>query len=119
MRIQMTMTDLDEGRWAYLQSTVQAEYEIPEDATRVCLTFSHGEEEERHVEMPMGSVLGLLAGLGVLGLGQTIRTAMAALTPDALPDFLKSVRETADPALKDAEPGSTGPSYGAGPGEGR
>lgn len=99
MRIQMTMTDLDEEQWACLQADVQAEYKIPEGSTRVCLTFSYG-EEERHAEMPMGSVTGLLIGLGKIGPSQAIRTAMAALTPDALPDFLKDTRETADPARK-------------------
>jgi hypothetical protein len=93
MRIQMTITELDEERWAYLQANVRAEYTIPEGATRVCLIFAHG-EEERHVEMPLALVPGLLGGLA-LGVH-----AMAALTPDALPDFLKNARETADPARK-------------------
>jgi hypothetical protein len=114
MRIQMTMTALDEDRWAYLQANVRAKYEIPEGVGRVCLAFSYG-EEERHVEMPLALLPGLLAGLGTL---DNHRRAMAALTPDALPDFLESRRNAADPQRAE-EAGSTGPSYGAGPGEGR
>lgn len=82
MRIQMTMIEVDEERWAYLQANVQAEYEIPEDATRVCLTFSYG-EEERHVEMPLGSTMGLLMGLGMVGVTREMRNALAKLRPVA------------------------------------
>lgn len=179
MRIEMTMTEVDEERWAYLQSTVRTEYEIQEGATRVCLTFSHG-EEERHVEMSMGSAVGLMMGLGMVGVTRELRNALAKLRPVDLPTFLDQVRRQADPSLpllptpdmvrnlsskeaadlvklinqpcehdspavsfnpsqfdgappvrthKDgcqsygpytkSEEGSTGPSYGAGPGEGR
>lgn len=98
MRIQMTMIDLDEERWAYLQATVQAEYQIPEDATRVCLTFGFG-EKERHVEMPLGSTLGLLMGLGMVGVAREMRNAMAKLRPVDLPEFLNEARRQADPSL--------------------
>lgn len=98
MRIQMTMTEVDEERWAYLQCAVQAEYRIPEGATRVCLTFSRG-EEERHVEMPMGSTVGLLMGLGMVGVTREMRAAMARLKPIDLPVFLNQVRRQADPSL--------------------
>lgn len=79
MRLQMTMTDLDEDRWAYLQRTVQAEYEIPEDATRVCLTFGYG-EQERHAEMPMGSLIGLLMGLGMVGVSKNLNAALVEIS---------------------------------------
>lgn len=98
MRIQMTMIELDEERWAYLQTNVQAEYEIPEDATRVCLTFSYG-EEERHVEVPMGSIVGLLMGLGMVGVTRELRNALAKLRPVDLPEFLNQARRQADPSL--------------------
>jgi hypothetical protein len=100
MRIQMTVTEVDEERWAYLQSNVQPEYKIPEGATRVCLTFSHG-EEERHVEMPMGTVVGLLMGLGMVSVTREMRAALARLRPVDLPDFLISDEELvkADPSL--------------------
>lgn len=97
MRIEMTMTEVDEERWAYLQSTVRTEYEIQEGATRVCLTFSHG-EEERHVEMSMGSAVGLLMGLGMVGVTRELRNALAKLRPVDLPTFLDQVRRQADPA---------------------
>lgn len=98
MRIQMTVTDLDDERWAYLQANVQAEYKMPEDATRVCLTFSYG-EEERHVEMPMGTTLGLLVGLGMVGVTREMRNALAKLRPVDLPEFLNQARRQADPSL--------------------
>jgi hypothetical protein len=62
VRAQMTITDLDQDRWDYLQRNVRAEYEIPEGTTRVCLTFSR-EAEERHAEMPLTTLIGLLTGL--------------------------------------------------------
>jgi hypothetical protein len=62
----MTITDLDQDRWDYLQRNVRAEYEIPDGATRLCLTFSR-EGEERHAEMPLGVIIGLLVGLGMTG----------------------------------------------------
>lgn len=93
MRIQMTMTDLDEEQWAYLQADVQAEYKISDGTTRVCLTFGYG-EEERHVEMPMGSAVGLLMGLGMVGVAREMRNAMARLRVD-----LNQARRQADPSL--------------------
>lgn len=95
MRIQITMTELDEERWAYLQANVHAEYEIPEDASRVCLTFSHG-DQERHVEMPMGAIVGLLMGLGLVGVTREMRNALARLRPVDLPEFLNQARRKAD-----------------------
>jgi hypothetical protein len=98
MRLQVNMIELDEERWAYLQANVHAEYVIPEDASRVCLTFSYG-EEERHVEMTTGAFLGLLMGLGMVGVTRELRNAMAKLRPVDLPTFLDQVRRQADPAL--------------------
>lgn len=71
----MTLTDLDQDRWDYLQRNVRAEYEIPEGATRLCLTFSR-EGEERHAEMPMGVIIGLLVGLGMTGTFAAFTKAM-------------------------------------------
>lgn len=75
----MTITDLDEGRWAYLQANVQAEYEIPEDATRVCLTFTYG-EQERHVEMSMSTLIGLLMGMGARNIGKSLNAFMTKVS---------------------------------------
>lgn len=95
----MTITDLDEELWTYLQRNVRTEYEIPEGAVRVCLTFSR-EGEERHAEMPMAAIVGLLMGLGMVSASQAFRaltlTVQAALTPDALPDHLEDQRDAAD-----------------------
>lgn len=98
MRIQMAMIELDEERWAYLQANVQTEYKIPEGASRVCLTFGYG-EEERHVEMPMGTIVGLLMGLVMVGVTREMRSALARLRPVDLPEFLNQARRQADPSL--------------------
>lgn len=64
MRLQITVTELTEGQWALLQDQVKTSYEFAEGASRVCVTFEHG-ELERHAEMPVGTFTGLLAGLGL------------------------------------------------------
>lgn len=97
MRTAITVTGLTRETWALTQEIVQAEYEIPDTAIRVCVTFVH-EDEERHVEMPLiqfGAVLRRLVqrDQGIV--------AEAVLTPDALPDHLKTVRNQADPARLD------------------
>lgn len=88
VRAQMTLTDLDDDRWNYLQRNVRAEYQIPEGATRLCLTFSRG-TEERHVEMPLGALIGLLVGLGMTG-------AFSAMT-GAMDKIKKATEETDQP----------------------
>lgn len=115
MRIQSTMTDLTEVQWAFVNATVLTSYPIDDLETRVCLTIEHG-EQERHVEMPMGSYISLLTGVRLIPLSQTLsrfrenvrasmaKVAEAALTPDALPDHLEKARSAADPARK---PGQT------------
>lgn len=89
MRLTTTLTDLTPEEWALAQSILRPGYEINPDAIRVCLTVVHG-TEERHVELPLGTFVEVMA---CLGLERTFRkfhaalgTAKAALTPDALPD---------------------------------
>jgi hypothetical protein len=83
----MTITDLDQERWDYLQRNVRTEYEIPEGTTRLCLTFSR-EGEERHAEMPLGVMIGLLVGLGMTGTFTAFTKAM---------DQIKKATERAEP----------------------
>jgi hypothetical protein len=99
VRLQLTITETDEDQWSYLHSAVLTEYEIPADASRVCLTFTHG-EEERHAEMPMGSLVGLLLGLGMVGISRDLQRYLSKLKPTDLSTFLNQVRREADPALK-------------------
>lgn len=87
MRIQTTISDMDPDQWVVAQGILQAEYDIPADATRVCLTLNH-QGEERHVGIPLGAYIGLLGALGMDSLTQGLRTAMAVLTPDAVPGEL-------------------------------
>lgn len=84
MRIQTTITDMDPDQWVTAQGILQAEYDIPADATRVCLTLNH-QGEERHVGIPLGAYIGLLGALGMDSLTQGLRTAMAVVMPDTFP----------------------------------
>jgi hypothetical protein len=97
MRTRMMITNLDAEQWDYLHRNVRTEYEVPAGATRACLIFSR-EGEERHAEMSLAALVGLLVGLSMAGATRTLRAAMAALTPDALPDELEAERNAADPA---------------------
>jgi hypothetical protein len=87
VRAQMTITDLDQESWDYLQRNVRAEYKIPQGTTRVCLTFSR-EAEERHVELPLVTMITLLAGLVVSGAAKALGTRF--------PGLLTKAREEAD-----------------------
>jgi hypothetical protein len=87
MRIQTTITDMSGDQWVVAQGILTAEYDIPADATRVCLTLDH-EGEDRHVGIPLGAYIGLLGALGMDSLTRGLLTAMAVLTPDAFPGEL-------------------------------
>lgn len=62
MRVTSTISDLTEGQWKLVQNQVKTSYYIPHGSTRVCATFERG-ELERHVEMPMSALIGLLVAL--------------------------------------------------------
>jgi len=96
MRLQTTITELSTEQWELAQKVLKTGYEIPADASRVCLTLEHN-GEERHAEMPLGAYIGLLGAFGLTSLATGLQTAMAALTPDALPDHLDDLRNAADP----------------------
>lgn len=81
MRLNVDMTGLTDQNWIDLQDILRAQYEIPDGATRVCLVATHG-ELERHVEMPVGSLVSVLLSLMLRPGIRLIQTAMAALTPD-------------------------------------
>lgn len=90
MRLATTLTGLTEEEWALTQAILRPSYEINPEAVRVCLTVIHG-PEERHVELPLGTFVEVMAALGLERVFEKIyrlRTAQAALTPDALPDDL-------------------------------
>jgi hypothetical protein len=82
MRVNAIVTELDEDRWDVIQKAVNTSYDIQKGATRVCVTFVHG-ELERHAEMPLGVFTGLMVSLGLTGVVSNVCTAMAALQPDA------------------------------------
>jgi hypothetical protein len=90
MRLTTTLTELTEEEWGVAQSILRPSYEISPDAIRVCLTMIRG-PEERHVELPLGEFVDVMAALGLERVFEKIRrfrTAQAVLTPDALPDDL-------------------------------
>ena len=85
MRLTTTLTELTDEDWTTVQGLLRPSYDIKPGATRVCLTVVHG-AEERHAELPLGTFVETLAALA---LGRTVRnalTALAALSPDTLPD---------------------------------
>lgn len=85
MRVHTTITDMNPDQWETAQNIIRPGYDIPDGATRVCLILHH-EDVERHMQLPLGSYIGLLGALGMDGMLDGLRTAMAALTPDALPE---------------------------------
>jgi hypothetical protein len=129
MRTTIRVTELNRRQWSWLQSYLQTSYEFAPFEPRVCVVFDLS-ALERHVEMPLPTFSGLMMVLQSLGMADT---AQAALSPDELPDYptrrpvLPTPAQVRDLTAQDAaalaremnEPGSTGPSYGAGPGEGR
>jgi hypothetical protein len=85
MRLNSTLTELTDEDWTLIQELLRPGYEMKPNVTRVCLTVVHG-AEERHTELPLGTFVEVMAALT---LGRTMRNglrAVAALTPDALPD---------------------------------
>lgn len=93
MRLQTTIDRLTDTQWTFAQEALRTSYEIPMDASRVCLVLEH-RGEERHAELPLGAFIGLMAGIGI---NDTVKTVMAALSPDELPDHLEAQRNAADP----------------------
>ena len=97
MRLATTLTELTDEEWALAQSILRPSYEINPEAVRVCLTVVHG-DQERHVEIPLGTFVEVIAALGLERMFRkfhaALSTAKAALTPDALPDDLGAVPST-------------------------
>lgn len=103
MRIKTTIDRLNENQWQFANRVLLTSYNIPKDASRVCLVIEH-RGEERHAELPIGAYMGLVGGLGLKAVIEGYGTAQAALTPDALPDHLETVRNAADPARRPVLP---------------
>lgn len=103
MRLTTTIDRLTAEQWTIAHQILRTEYEIPMDASRVCLVLEH-RGEERHAELPLGAYAELLRSLAADSVLSPLRTAMAALTPDALPDHLEKVRQAADPERLPALP---------------
>ncbi len=60
LRIQSTVSDLDQGQWDMVQRSVKTSYEFGPKMTRVCVTFQR-DDLERHAEMPIGAYVEILA----------------------------------------------------------
>jgi hypothetical protein len=79
MRLKVEIDDLTPDQWSCAQRMLQVSYDIPDGASRACVTLTH-QGEERHVEMPASRVSGLLMGLTLTTelreLGRTVNEAM-------------------------------------------
>jgi hypothetical protein len=75
VKIQAIVTEIDQARWDYVQRAVLLEYQFPERATRVCVTFARG-EEERHAEMPLAAFSALMMGLSLAGITEVLQAAV-------------------------------------------
>lgn len=80
MQIKVTIEDLSQEHWEYVQRVVRTSYEFSENTVRVCATFTRG-EEERHVEMPMGVMTGLMVALVSLVANKRMSAILAGLDP--------------------------------------
>jgi hypothetical protein len=87
MRLKTEINDLTPEQWEQAQKTLKTGYDIPDGASRVCLTLVHG-DKERHVEAPVSVLTGLLFILNLVPAFRRVSDAMtkvramAALTPD-------------------------------------
>jgi hypothetical protein len=83
MHVNVTVTGLSLQQWDYLQDTLPTRYDMPDGVVRVCAEFTPHPDSSgvRHAEMPIRMFAGLLNRLERHG-----KLAVAALTPDALPD---------------------------------
>lgn len=87
MRLKTEINDLTPDQWEQAQKYLKTGYDIPDGASRVCITLVHG-DEERHVEAPVSVLTGLLFSLNLvpafrqLADAMTKIRAMAVLTPD-------------------------------------
>jgi hypothetical protein len=79
MRLKMEIDDLTPDQWCRAQEILQVSYDMSDGASRACVTITH-QGEERHVEMPVSRVPGLLMGLALTEtlreLGRTVNEAM-------------------------------------------
>lgn len=87
MRINVSVSDLTQAQFGWLQRNVMQEWRIAESATRVCVVFETRDEAEGdiggalHVELPVRAWIGIIEHLKTV-----TQTAEALLTPDAMPD---------------------------------
>lgn len=84
MRLKVEIDELDADQWDQAQRLLQAQYDIPENASRVCLTLVH-KEEERHVETPVSALTGLLLTLTLVPAFRSATESMRKLV-DSMPD---------------------------------
>lgn len=68
MRARVRVTDLSAAQWDRLQVRVQAQYDIPEGAARLCAEFEYGSPQGpvRHVEMPVYELATVLTELAAM-----------------------------------------------------
>lgn len=94
MRLKVEINDLTPEQWEQAQEVLQAEYEIPNGASRMCLTILHG-EEERHVEAPVMTLVSVVMSLtiapAIRKLSDAVRESSNMFTPVELRDPLTPI----------------------------
>ena len=85
MRLTVNIDGLTPEQWVKAQQILRSEYDIPDGASRVCLTLVYG-AEERHVETPVSALTGLLLTMtltpAIRALADTVRMTRAIPTLD-------------------------------------
>ena len=111
MRARVRIKDLSAPQWARMQYRLQARYDIPAGAARVCAEFEsgHPQGEVRHVEMPVQEFATVLTELAALGLVQSLPERLPVLPA---PDLVRDLNAQ-EAVLLTAE---MNPSYGPGQG---
>ena len=64
MRLKVEIDDLTPEQWDQAERLLKDSYDIPEDASRVCLTLIHG-PELRHHEVPVSAFTTLMWGMSL------------------------------------------------------
>lgn len=100
MHTRVKVKDLNLRQWDHLTTEVPVNgREFLEGLPRLCVEFElTADFHSLHIEMDVAEFAGLMTVLeGIKNEAAVADIAQAALTPDALPDYLEAVRNAADP----------------------
>lgn len=100
MHTRVKVTDLNLRQWDHLTTEVPVNgREFLDGLPRLCVEFELTPDfHQLHIEMDVAEFATLMTKLeGIRNEPAVAEVAQAALTPDALPDYLEGVRNAADP----------------------